>query len=168
MSYETEEPLITNVNSKEVYILLYFEFEYRKSRTIKGDTMLKPTYATKCSILHSSILKSSAMIACSTLFYLCCQAWCDSAALEARLCRRAALPRVRRGTAMTYLTIGTLGGIFTSSLLSQRSSSSPSLLDRCFLAQLLFSLSSIGAQKLLSFPLWFPHQSLREKGAKLD
>ena len=66
--------------------LLYFEFEYRKSRTIKGDTMLKPTCATKCSILHSSILKSSAMIACSTLFYLCYQAWC--------------------GTATTYLTVG--------------------------------------------------------------
>ena len=30
-------------------ILLYFEFEYRKSRTIKGDTMLKPICATKCS-----------------------------------------------------------------------------------------------------------------------
>ena len=79
-------------NSKEVYILLYFKFEYRKSRTIKGDTMLKPTCATKCSILHTSILKSSAMIACSTLFYLCCQAWCGTAALEVWLCRRAKLP----------------------------------------------------------------------------
>ena len=39
-------------NSKEVEILLYFEFEYRKSCTIKGDTMLELTCATKCSILH--------------------------------------------------------------------------------------------------------------------
>jgi hypothetical protein len=31
---------------------LYFEFEYRKSRTIKGDIILMLNYATKCSILH--------------------------------------------------------------------------------------------------------------------
>ena len=29
-------------------IFLYFEFEYRKSRTINGDTILKLTCATKC------------------------------------------------------------------------------------------------------------------------
>ena len=94
-------------NSKEVYILLYFEFGYRKSHTIKGDTMIKPTCATKCLILHTSILKSSAMTTCSTLFYLCCQAWCSNAALDVRLCHIAAVLRVRRSTAVTYLTIGT-------------------------------------------------------------
>ena len=140
-------------NSKEVYILLYFEFEYRKSHTIKGDIMLKPTCATKYSILHTSILKSSAMTACSTLFYLCCQAWCGSATLEARLCHRATLSWVRRGTTASYLTIGTWRGIYTSFLPSQRSSSLPSSSNQCLLAQLLFSLSSIGAQKLSSFPL---------------
>ena len=154
--------MLTSSNSKEVYILLYFKFEYRKSHTIKGDTMLKPTCVTECSILHSSILKSSAMTACSTLFYLCCQACCDSAAPKARLCHRVALPWVRRGTTMTYLTVGTQGGIYTSFLPSQRSPSLPSLLDRRLLAQLLFFLSSIGAQKLSSFPLCFLHQSLRE------
>ena len=59
---------------KRFKILLYLEFEYRKSRTIKGDTMLNPTCATKCLILHTSILKSLAVIAFSTLFYLYCQA----------------------------------------------------------------------------------------------
>ena len=39
-------------NSKEVSILLYIEFEYRKSRTIKEDAMLKLTCATKCSNIH--------------------------------------------------------------------------------------------------------------------
>ena len=33
-------------------ILLYLKFEYRKSRTIKGDTMLKLICATKCSNIH--------------------------------------------------------------------------------------------------------------------
>ena len=127
-------------NSKEVYILLYFKFEYRKSHTIKGDIMLKPIYATKCSILHSSILKSSAMTACSTLFYLCCQLV-------------AVVLHLRHNTAVTYLTVGVRRGIYTSSLPSQRSSSSLRLSDRRFLAQLLFCLSSIGAQKLSSFPL---------------
>ena len=42
---------------KSFKILLYLKFEYRKSRTIKGDTMLKSTCEIKCSILHKSILK---------------------------------------------------------------------------------------------------------------
>ena len=37
---------------KRFKILLYLEFEYRKSRTIKGDTMLKLICATKCSNNH--------------------------------------------------------------------------------------------------------------------
>jgi len=37
---------------KRFKILLYLEFEYRISHTIKGDIMLKLTCATKCSILH--------------------------------------------------------------------------------------------------------------------
>jgi hypothetical protein len=43
---------MTASSLKEVYFVLYFEFEYRKSRTIKGDTMLMLTCATQCSILH--------------------------------------------------------------------------------------------------------------------
>ena len=110
--------------------------------------MLKPTCATKYSILHTSILKSSAMTACSTLFYLCYQAWCSSAPLEAHLCRRAALPRVRRSTAMTYLTVGTQGGIYTSFLPSQLSSPRLALqtntfwLSSCFLSPPLVPKSS--------------------------
>ena len=52
---QMEEPPITNVDGfkfKGGLNYLYFEFEYRKSHTIKGDTMLKLTCATKCSILH--------------------------------------------------------------------------------------------------------------------
>ena len=55
MLHETEEPPITNVDGfklKGGIILLYFEFEYTKSHTIKGDTMLKLTCATKCSNIH--------------------------------------------------------------------------------------------------------------------
>ena len=37
---------------KRFMILLYHEFEYRKSHTIKGDTMLKLVCATKCSNNH--------------------------------------------------------------------------------------------------------------------
>ena len=37
---------------KRFKIFLYIEFEYRKSRTIKGDTKLKLIYATKCSNNH--------------------------------------------------------------------------------------------------------------------
>ena len=37
---------------KRFKILLYLEFEYKKSRTIKGDTMLKLICATKCSNNH--------------------------------------------------------------------------------------------------------------------
>ena len=37
---------------KRFMILLYHELEYRKSRTIKGDTMLKLICATKCSNNH--------------------------------------------------------------------------------------------------------------------
>ena len=37
---------------KRFKILLYLKFEYRKSCTIKGDTMLKLICATKCSNNH--------------------------------------------------------------------------------------------------------------------
>ena len=37
---------------KRFKILFCLEFEYRKSRTIKGDIMLKLIYATKCSNIH--------------------------------------------------------------------------------------------------------------------
>jgi hypothetical protein len=43
-------------NSKKVYILLYFEFEFRKCRTTKGDTMHKLLCATKCSFFLQYIL----------------------------------------------------------------------------------------------------------------
>jgi len=43
-------------NSKKVYILLYFEIEFRKCRTIKGDTMHKLFFATKCSFFLKHIL----------------------------------------------------------------------------------------------------------------
>ena len=55
MLHKIEELPITNVDGfklKGGLNSLYFEFEYKKSRTIKGETMLKPTCATKCSILH--------------------------------------------------------------------------------------------------------------------
>ena len=37
---------------KRFKLLLYLKFEYRKSHTIKGDTMLKLICATKCSNNH--------------------------------------------------------------------------------------------------------------------
>ena len=57
-----KEDVIQNMtasSSKEVYFILYFEFEYRKSRTTKGDTMLMIRCATKCSNFYKSILNSS-------------------------------------------------------------------------------------------------------------
>ena len=50
-----KEPPITNVDGfklKGALNSLYFEFVYRKSHTIKDDTMLKLIYATKCSNIH--------------------------------------------------------------------------------------------------------------------
>ena len=44
--------MLTASNSNEVYILLYFKFKYRKSRTIKEDTMFKLICATNCSNNH--------------------------------------------------------------------------------------------------------------------
>jgi hypothetical protein len=55
---------------KEVYFILYFEFEYRKFRTIKGDIINLLKCATKCSILYTYILSCSAKTANSTSFYL--------------------------------------------------------------------------------------------------
>ena len=55
MLNEMEEPPIINVDGfklKGGLNSLYFEFEYKKSHTIKGDTMLKLTCVTKCSVLH--------------------------------------------------------------------------------------------------------------------
>ena len=53
--YIMEEPPITKDDVIKLKGgLFYFIFlnEYRKSRIIKGDIMLKSTCATKCSILH--------------------------------------------------------------------------------------------------------------------
>ena len=56
MLHETEKPPNYKYRwlqtQKRFKILLYLEFEYRKSRTIKGDTMLKLICATKCSNIH--------------------------------------------------------------------------------------------------------------------
>jgi len=87
------------------------------------------------------------MTACSTLFYLCCQAWCGSATI--------------------YLTVGVRGYLYLF----------PSLTTVFFLAQ-LFRPTPVGSALVLSLLHWcpkalklffvIPHQSLREKGAKLD
>ena len=76
-------------NSKEVLILLYFEFEYRKNRTIKRDTMLKLIYATKCSNnhMHPQIHSQDSLHFTITLAIL----------------RGAALPHLKRGTATLEL-----------------------------------------------------------------
>ena len=90
MLYETEEPPIANVmasNSKEVSILLYFEFEYKKSHTIKGDTMLKLICATKCSNIHMHPQIHSQ----DNLHFT----------LTLAVLRGAALPHLKRGTAAT-------------------------------------------------------------------
>ena len=55
MLHGTEEPNYKCrwlQTQKRFKILLYLEFEYRKSHTIKGDTMLKLICATKCSNNH--------------------------------------------------------------------------------------------------------------------
>ena len=85
---------------------LYFETKYRKSHTIKGDTMLKSTCTTKCSILHKSILKVQPRQPAQHSFIPCCLDWCGSVAPEERHCHRATLPQIGRGTTVTYLTVG--------------------------------------------------------------
>ena len=83
-----EEPqlqMLMASNSKEVEILLYFEFEYRKGRTIKGDTMLKLICATKYSNIpmHPQIHSKDSLHFTLTLAVL----------------RGATLPHFKRGTA---------------------------------------------------------------------
>jgi hypothetical protein len=81
-------PIATNMdsNSKELYILLCFEIEFRKCRTTKGDTMHKLLCVTKCSFFLQYILfpqpKQPA------------QHFCIFAVLAS-----AALPHFKRGTA---------------------------------------------------------------------
>ena len=87
MLHEAEEPPITNVDGfklKGGLNFLYFEFEYRKSRTIKGDTMLKLICATKCSNIdmHPQIHSQDNLHFTLTLTIL----------------RGAALPHLKRGT----------------------------------------------------------------------
>ena len=86
--------------------------------------MLKSTCATKCSILHKRILIAQPRQPAQLPSISCCLAWCGSAAPEARLCHSAAQPQIGRSTTATYLTVGSRGGIYTSSLPSQWSSSS--------------------------------------------
>ena len=80
------------LNSKDVQILLYFEFEYRKNHTIEGDTMLKLICATKCSNIHMhpQIHSQDSLHFTLTLAVL----------------RGVALPHLKRGTAATQVTVG--------------------------------------------------------------
>jgi hypothetical protein len=79
--------------------------------------MLKLKHATKCSIFYSYILSCSAKIANSTLFYPLLSGL-------VRQCRTlgVVVPQISHGNAMTYLTVGTKGGIYTSPIPSQWSS----------------------------------------------
>ena len=69
-----KEPPITKGDGiktqKEFYFILYFEFEYRKCRTIKGCIINLLKCATKCSISYTYILSYSAKIVSTSLFTL--------------------------------------------------------------------------------------------------
>ena len=80
--------------------------------------VLNPTLKASSKLSQDSQLLSS--------LHLCYLAQCGGATPEARLWCNAALSQISRGTTMTYLTIRTMGGIYTSSLPSQRSSCMPS------------------------------------------
>ena len=60
-------------SQKMFKILLYLEFEYRKSRTINGDIMLKLICATKCSNnhMHPQIYSQDSLHFTITLAVLC-------------------------------------------------------------------------------------------------
>ena len=82
-----KEPPITNVDGfklKRGLNVLYFEFEYRKMRTIKGGTMVKLICATKCSniYMHHQINSQESLHFTLTLAVL----------------RGAALPHLKRDT----------------------------------------------------------------------
>ena len=153
-----EPPQLQNMtasSSKFVSFVLYFEFEYRKSRTIKRDIMLMLTCATKCSNLHKSNLISgqNSQLNTSLLFAV------QPGAVVPHLKRgtiAVSTTQIGHGTIVTYLTVGSGGGIYTSSPLSQQSSSTFRLSDQRNAEQCSPSLFSIGAQKLSSFPCDFP------------
>ena len=105
---EIEEPPITNVDGfklKGGLNFLYFEIEYRKSHTIKGDTMLKLICATKCSNIHMhpQIRSLDSLYFTLTLAVLrgAAQPHLKRGTAVVRHCHSAALPHLSRGTAMT-------------------------------------------------------------------
>ena len=149
-----EPPQLQNMtasSSKFVSFVLYFEFEYRKSRTIKRDIMLMLTCATKCSNLHKSNLISgqNSQLNTSLLFAV----WPG-----------AVVPHLKRGTAATYLTVESWE-VFIPHPHRHNGSLFPPAIQTNAEHFSGHSLSSIVALKL---PLWFFHHSLREKCSKLD
>ena len=169
-----KEPPITNVDGfkfkgglNSFIFFNLFEFEYRKSRTIKGNTIFKLTWATKCSNIHMHphIYSQDSLNFTLTLAIL----------------TSAALPHLKRGT--TTVRHCHTWAVALPSLkwpLGARGYLYPFLSSP--MALCLFFLTSARpkqSRSSLSLSLhcwpqapkqihWFPHQSLREKGPKLD
>jgi len=110
------EPPITKDDGMElrgVYFISYFEIEYRKSRTIKGDTIHKLECATKCSYLHKIHPQSHSQ---SSMFFI---------SYPLLFLAGAALPHRESGIATVRHYHDLTGcwewrGIYTSSSLPQR------------------------------------------------
>jgi hypothetical protein len=104
MLHEMMEPPVTHDHSDElkgVYFFLYFEFEYRKSRTAKGIQYTSLNVQPSAQLIHKYVIRSLAMTTSSFFANLMLSSWCSSAAPEERQCRRAALPQLSHATAMT-------------------------------------------------------------------
>ena len=86
------EPPITKddgIDLKGVYFISYFEIEYRKSRTVKGDTIHKLECVTKCSYLHKIHPQSLSLSSIFFIYY------------PLLFLAGAALPHKESGTAAT-------------------------------------------------------------------
>ena len=84
--------------SKAVQIRFYLEFEYRKSRTIKGDAKDRFESVIKCKFSHQTSSFPLPKLATKSLFILICfgSRHCRN---KARHCRGPELPRLKPGTA---------------------------------------------------------------------
>ena len=121
---------MTATSTKEVYFILYFEFEYRKSHTIKGDTMLKLISLFACWFQPGLISPETNQRISSI-----CATKCSNIYIHPQIHRQDSLHftltlTVLRGAALPHLSDRWgLGGIYTLLLPPQRFSASSSSLQ---------------------------------------
>jgi hypothetical protein len=132
---------------------LYFKFEYRKSRTIKGDSMTTVKVWTKCSYLYQFILIPYHNSHCNSLKFLLLWA--------GRQCRpsRPAVPPIT--------AVGPQGGINTSFTEPQRLFLGSPTFRSTRTEQKLSLSPSIVAHCISQAKLWFPSSKLERNYNKL-